>query len=111
VTPYVILFAYGTVWILSAVPFARASLDWDGGEDIDDEDRLGALVIGILMALCWPLTLPVWGAFRLMRGTRLLRSTRELEWERRAAERDKDLELERLRRLVREHKIKGGELL
>jgi hypothetical protein len=112
---YIVASVYGIVWLLSVVPLARVSLDWLASEDEDlgigDTERFVALVIGVCMGSLWPITLTMWGAFRLMRGTTLLRSTQELEWERQAAERDKDIELERLRRQVREYKIKGGEML
>jgi hypothetical protein len=111
VTSYVVLFVYGAGYLASVVPLARMILDGDAPSGPPDEDeRWMSFFLGALVALFWPL---LWAGkllYMALRGT-ALRSSWEIEQERAALDAQERQELERLRALAREYKIKGGELL
>lgn len=80
---------------LCAYPRIRA--EENGGASRAARDWLGMyLVAGFGLAAFWPVVAPVRGALRLARGSGLFRTPTEIEHAQRA-------ELERLRRLAREH--------
>jgi len=117
---------YGAGVILLFLPFARVTIEllargekryrkravWRADKPlVDTVDKGMSLVCGFVAALLWPVTLGVAAvlgvAWLLMRSSVL---TPSVERER-VRQKERDEELERLRKLVKEFKIKGGESL
>lgn len=120
---------YGAGVILLFLPFARLMIEIAAQNEkkyrqnapwrarladkplVDTADKGMSLVCGFVAALLWPVTLgvaAVLGIAWLLARSSMLTPSAERE---RVRQKERDEELERLRKFVKEFKIKGGESL
>lgn len=101
---WIILALYVIGWIYHTRRFARSLLNGeDHGRGVDDGERMFSLFVGAMAALLWPIVAPFYHArFLLIRG---LRTDKEIQRTRDAELREKDAELERLRKLARQYDL------
>lgn len=94
---WLILAVYVIGWLISTRTFTLAQLN-SMSPPVTDDDRGTSFVMGMIVALIWPIAMPVWAIYRIARTSNLLQTDHEKRVEREKLDRAERAELERLRR-------------